>query len=79
MTQIPMIAWFSDKYYSLQKHKNTLFSNDILYDIMVGLFDIRTDKYNAKYDFSSKEYNLDPKDASLLHGKKYYTEKDNYI
>lgn len=87
MTQIPMIAWFSDdykkeynnKYDTLLSHKNTLFSNDMLYDTMIGLFDIKTDNYNVKYDFSSKDYTLDPKDALVLHGKKHYTDKSNYI
>ncbi|GIU00565.1 hypothetical protein TSL6_10710 [Sulfurovum sp. TSL6] len=87
MTQIPMIAWFSDdykkvysdKYNIFARHKNTLFSNDMFYDTMIGLLDIKTDKYNSKYDFTSKDYKLDPKDALVLYGKKYYTDKSNYI
>jgi len=86
MTQIPMIAWFSDdykkeysdKYNTFVSHQNTLFSNDMFYDTIVGLFDVETDKYNTKYDFTSKDYKLDPKDALVLHGKKYYTDKGNY-
>ncbi len=87
MAQIPMIGWFSDnykkvhndKYEMLLKHQDTLFSNDMLYDTMIGLFDIKTDKYNPAYDFTSQDYRLDPKDALVLHGRRHYTDKSNYI
>ncbi len=87
MTQIPMMAWFSeeyrkeysDKYNIFASHKSTLFSNDMFYDTMIGLLDVKTDKYNSKYDFASKDYKLDPKDALVLYGKKHYTDKSNYI
>ena len=87
MTQIPMIAWFSKSYKEkyLQKYKtfightNTLFSNDMFYDTVIGLCNVHTDRYNAKYDLTSKQYSLNPQDATTLHGKKHYTAKDNYI
>jgi len=87
MTQIPMLAWFSegykkihnDKYMTLMRHKNTLFSNDMFYDTMIGLFNIKTNRYSSKYDFTSKEYKLNPDKALVLHGKKHYTDKDNII
>lgn len=87
MAQIPMIAWFSDKYRKeyrnkytiLSNHRNTLFSNDMLHDTMVGLFDVKTDKYNSKYDLTSKDYKLNSKDALVLHGKQHYIDKSNYI
>ena len=87
MTQIPMLTWFSDKfkkeypkkYSNLTKRKETLFSNDMLYDSMLGLFGVKTDRYHATYDFSSDEYKLEPKDALTLHGKKHYTDKSNHL
>jgi len=87
MTQIPMIAWFSDeyknrysvKYNQLKKRTETLFSNDMFYDTLIGLFNIQTDKYNLKYDFTSSKYSLKPKDALTLKGKKHYADKNNYI
>jgi hypothetical protein len=87
MTQIPMIAYFSkkyketytDKYNNLLKNKNKLYSNDMFYDTLVGIFDIQTDRYDAKYDFSSSRYLLDEKDALVIHGKKYYADANNYI
>jgi len=87
MTEIPFIAYFSNKYkteYSnryktILEHKNTLFSNDMLYSTLIGLYGIKTDKYNSKYDFSSKSYSLNEKDAIVLHGKKHYADKNNHI
>jgi len=86
MTQIPMLAWFSsdykeqysDKFDTLSKQTNTLYSNDFLYDTLIGLFNIKTDKYKSKYDLSSLNYTLAKDDAYTLHGKKLYTDKTNY-
>ena len=100
MTQIPMIGWFSEKYkkeYSskynnLLNNRDKLYSNDMFYDTLVGIFDIKTDKYNSQYDFASSDYSLNPEDALVLRDysfdpnsalittpAKHYTEKSNYI
>lgn len=87
MTEIPFISWFSKayikkypkKYHNFLNNKDKLFSNDMLYDTLIGLFNIETKEYNAKYDLSSKAYNLNPKDALVMHGKRHYTESRNYI
>ncbi len=78
MTQIPMIAWFNNQYKqtypknynTLLKHTHTLFSNDMLYDTIIGLLNIKTKRYNEKYDFTSNRYRLEPQNALVLHGKK---------
>lgn len=85
MTQIPMLFWFSDTYqkrypqhyHTLRKHTDTLFSNDLWYDTLIGLMNIKTDHYNPASDLSSPSYRLDPRDALVLHGKRHYTEKAN--
>jgi len=87
MTQIPMILWASDEYKKRYKsrysnlidHKDRLFSNDMLYDTMVGIFGIKSDRYDPKFDLSSKEYSLLADDALVLDSKKYYLDPDNYI
>lgn len=86
MTQIPMLAWFSDEYKTmyankfnlLQKRENTLFSNDLFYDSLLGIIGLETDRYSALYDLTAKEYNLNAKNALVLNGKKKYTD-DNDI
>ncbi len=87
MTQIPLLAWFSQeyidrypqKYNTLLSHANSLFSNDMIYDTIIGLANIKTNHYSPTYDLSSPKYKLNPKDALTLHGKKRYTASDNYI
>ena len=87
MTQIPMISWFSkaymnryiDTYNVFKSNVNTLFSNDMFYDTLIGVMNVKTEKYNARFDLSSSAYKLEHKDALVLHGAKRYTHKDNYI
>ena len=87
MTQIPMILWVSDgykkryksKYLNLLNHKDRLFSNDMLYDTMVGIFGVKSDRYDPKFDLSSKEYRLSSDSALVLDGKKHYLDPSNYI
>ena len=87
MTQIPMFAYFSDdykakypnKYKNLVKHKDAIFSNDLMYDTLIGAFGIKTDKYNPKNDLSSSKYSLREKDALALHGTKHYIDASNHI
>ena len=87
MTQIPMIAWFSqgykdkyiDRYKSFLNRKDTLFSNDMIYDTLLGMMDVHTNRYNPKFDLSSTKYNLEFDKALVNHGKKYYATKENYL
>ncbi len=87
MTQIPMIAWFSDayknryksKYHMLESHLNSLYSNDFIYDTLIGMLNIKTDRYKSRYDLTAKEYKLAEQDAYTLHGKRLYTDKSNYL
>ena len=85
MTQIPMIMWFNKKYKikyknkfnMLLKHRDSLFSNDLLYDTIIGITNIHTNYYNNYFDLSSKEYNLNEDKALELHGMKKYKDPKN--
>jgi len=87
MSQIPLVAWLSpgyikrypETYKVLHSHKDKLFSNDMIYDTILGLAHIQTNHYNALYDLSSPKYHLDPSKALVLHGGKHYANADNYI
>lgn len=87
MGQIPLIVWLSPEYKkrypniynTLQRHKDSLFSNDMIYETLIGMAHIKTNHYNPKYDLSSVEYNLTPVTAYTLHGKLHYTGPKNYI
>jgi len=87
MVQIPMIIWLSEKYkkrypdkfVSLSAHKKVLYSNDMLYDTLIGVFNIKTDRYSAQYDLTSEKYRLKDPEALTLHGRKKYTDKENCL
>jgi len=86
MLQIPMVAWFNnqykikyaDKYANFLNNQNTLFTNDLLYDTLIGLLNIKTKHYNALFDLSSDKYKLEDKDALVMHGEKHFLDKDNF-
>ncbi len=83
MTQIPMIMWFSNsyqklyhnRYQTLSKNINRLYSNDLFYDTLMGIFNIKSKKYSSQYDLSSNNYQLKEENALVLHGKRHYKEK----
>ena len=87
MTQIPMIAWFSNdykreyssKYNNILNNTDALYSNDLLYDTMIGIFGIKTDMYNDEHDLTSKYYKLSSKNAKYFAGTKNYANKGNHI
>lgn len=86
MTQIPMIMWLSnkykkkypEKYKTLKNNQSTLFPSDSLYDTIIGIIDLKTDRYNGTYDLSSIKYDFNETDAYTLHGGKKYTDNDNH-
>ena len=82
-----MLAWFSkeykdqyhNKYETILERKETLFTNDLLYDTMIGMFNVKTENYNAKYDLTSKKYSLKDQEAWTMHNKKAFQDQDNYF
>ncbi len=86
MTEIPFMGWFSseyqkkynNQYHNFLAHREKLFSNDMFYDTLIGMFNIKTKKYNSLYDLTSSRYKLEPKDALVLHGERSYIDKQNH-
>jgi heptose-I-phosphate ethanolaminephosphotransferase len=86
MAQIPLIAWFSDEYKNkyetkinaLKNNRGKLFPNDLIYDTLIGLMGIKTDRYENKYDISNHNYSLNQDELFTLHGKQKYIDRDNY-
>jgi len=76
MTQIPMIAWCSEEYTekyknkfnALVEHENELFPNDLIYDTLIGIVGVQTNRYNPKYDLSNKLYQVDDNQCYVLGG-----------
>lgn len=86
MIEIPLLMWFSndykdrysEKFKQLQSRQKDYFSNDLVYDSLIGIFDINTVQVERKYDLSNVQYEFDPAYSYTLHGKKAYTDKKNY-
>jgi heptose-I-phosphate ethanolaminephosphotransferase len=78
MTHIPLLVWLSDEFMAnqperdktLRDHTNTVWTNDLLYDLLVGLTGVSVEAYDPKYDLSSSSYQLDWSTALTLHGKR---------
>lgn len=77
IVKIPVYFAFSKEYQ--QKHPEIInavkanstkyFTNDMIYDTMLGLMRIPEPYYNSKYDISSNNYNMPLSELRTLHGK----------
>ena len=62
--RIPMFVYVSDTYKELnpdrviilRKNANKFYSNDMIYNTIIGMMNVRTDSYDGKEDISSNEY-----------------------
>ena len=82
MTNIPMVAWFSQAYrekyphayQNLQNNRDKLFSNDLLYDTLLGMMAVDTNQYEPRNDLSSSVYELKDSEALVLDGQHKYSD-----
>jgi heptose-I-phosphate ethanolaminephosphotransferase len=78
MTHISLLVWLSDAFIhsqprqteSLRNHENAVWTNDLLYELMVGLTGVSVGDYDPDYDLSSNNYRLDWNSARTLYGAK---------
>jgi heptose-I-phosphate ethanolaminephosphotransferase len=78
MTHIPMVVALSDAFVAshprrveaLRDHTYSIWTNDLLYDLLIGLMGVDVDSYNSAYDLSSPSYILNWKSALTLHGRR---------
>lgn len=76
MARIPMFIWTSpayaqrypDKEKQLRLHGSSVFTNDLIYDLYVGLANIQTKDYAAEYDISNARYTLSLDNAVIADG-----------
>lgn len=47
---------YLDKFEMMKKRKNEYYSNDMVYNTLIGLLNIDTDRYDAREDITSKAY-----------------------
>jgi heptose-I-phosphate ethanolaminephosphotransferase len=85
MIHVPMIAWFSKEYKekytqkvsNLSKKVDYFFSNELLYDLIIGITDVQTTAYQPIYDLSNVAYQLTENDYTIINGTKKLTDTDH--
>lgn len=79
MTYIPLYMTFSNEYMkdhpdkvtALQNHKNHIFTNDLIFNLMIGIMEIKIPKYDEPAnDLTSPEYDNNPERFRTLFGEK---------
>lgn len=79
MVRVPMWIYLSPDYKAshqviadnLRKNEKKIFTNDLIFDTISGILGAKTDGYDAKYDITSRDFNLDESDAVTKHGELY--------
>lgn len=82
MVRIPFWVYISPAYQSqytataaaLRKHKQQIFTNDLLFEALSGLIQAPSSEYQSQYDITSPDYSLTNTQALTLHGKKHISE-----
>mgnify|MGYP002488372248 FL=1 len=77
MTHIPFWVYLSPQYRStypqtaevLAKHEHQFFTNDLLYDTLVGLMHAPSQRYDATRDFSNAQYRFNLHNLTTLLGE----------
>ena len=84
MTRIPLYIYLSDsyiqnnsaKYKSLEKQKNKLFTNDLLFNLMLGVLGINLNNiYEPNNDPTADTFDNNKERFKTLYGKKYICEE----
>lgn len=84
MTRIPMFAYFSDEYIrlhpnrvsALQKNREKYFTNDLVYDLMCGIFDIQSNHFDESASLASNQYRFTRDMLLTYEGQKHITEDE---
>ncbi len=77
IVKIPVYFSFSDKYKkkypetidNLNRNKTKYFTNDMVYDTMLGIMHMSQPYYNPNYDITSDKYSMKLEQLRTLHGK----------
>ncbi len=83
MAYIPLYMYFSPSYLKentvkvriLRAAQNSYFTNDLIFNTMLGIMDIHNDAfYEVENDLTSADYNADRNRFMTLYGKKFISE-----
>ncbi len=82
MTRIPMFVYLSDEYQQLHKersemllaNKNKFFSNDLIYELMCGIFDVRSNHFDESNCLASNLYKYTRETVLTNEGRTHVSE-----
>lgn len=75
--RIPLFAWFSDEYMAchgdrveaLKANREKYFTNDLMYEMMCGVFDVASNHFDETSSLASKTYRFTRDDLLTYEGK----------
>lgn len=79
MVRIPLVIFVSENYRAnnpdvveaLYAHRSNVFTNDLIYDAMLGMMSVRVENgYEAENDISSSSYDADSSRFLTLYGER---------
>lgn len=87
MTRIPLVAWYSDsfimrhrdRYDALMANRDRYFTNDLVYEMMCGIFDIRSNHFDESASLASPRYRFRRKDLLTYEGRKHISEDEDIL
>ena len=84
MTRIPLFAYLSSEYRSLHPgcmealrgNQDRYVTNDLLYDLICGIFDVRSLHYDESQSLASATYRFKREELKTYEGKKFIREDE---
>ena len=85
MVRIPMFMYLSasyqknlpERFNTLRQHRQTYFTNDMLYDTVCGIINAPSSRYEAAQDLSSSAYAFNRDNLTTMLGQRKLTEDTN--
>ena len=76
-TRIPLAVWFAQDYAALhpnrlaalQQNRNRYWTNDLLYELMCGIFDIQSNRFREENSLASANYRFQLQDLTAMDGR----------
>lgn len=83
-TRIPLFVWTDDEFLhkhperaaALRQNSNRYFTNDLLYELILGLFDVKSDCFDETNSLASTHYKYQREDLLTFDGKKRIADDD---
>lgn len=84
MTEIPLIFWAggifeADRLLNMHNNKKLYFTNDLLFDTMIGILGLDSEAYVASNDISSRLYTDLINNGTVLNGKRKISKLESIV